>query len=154
LPSRSLAATEGPPTRRSAAPAGQPSLLLRCERRLEARGVEPLSFKQSTQPSTCLGGLCARGGAANRHATHPQAATKSIHPPPRPPRRKISLLSSHPGLAGVCRDTSRLLRPRERDLRNLHLFCLIRFFTRPTNHPRHAGQVSYFKSKPVRPQCS
>ena len=118
---------------------------------MEARGVEPLSFKRSPQPSTCLYGLYTQGEAANRHATHPRAATKSIHSRPRPPRLGTSLLSSHPGLAGVCRDTSRSIKPRERDLRNLHLFCLIRFFTRPTNHPRHAGRASHLKSKPVRP---
>jgi len=35
---------------------------------------------------------------------------------------QASLLSSHPRPAGVSRDASWLIKPRERDLRNLHLF--------------------------------
>jgi len=65
---------------------------------------------------------------------------------------RASLLSSHSGLAGVGWNASWLIKPRELDLRNLHLVCLIRFFTRPTNHPRHASWASHFKSKPLRPQ--
>ena len=64
---------------------------------------------------------------------------------------RASLLSSHSGLAGVGWNASWLIKPRELDLRNLHLVCLIRFFTRPTNHPRHASRASHFKSKPLRP---
>src|SRR5205085_10041360 len=47
--------------------------------------------------------------------------------------------------------TSRSIKPRERDLGDLRLFFLARFFTRPTNHPRHAACASNFQSKPVRP---
>src|SRR5207302_8956067 len=46
----------------------------------------------------------------------------------------------------------RSIKPRERDLGDLRLFFLARFFTRPTNHPRHAVCASNFKSKPVRPR--
>lgn len=67
---------------------------------------------------------------------------------------RASLLSSHSSLAGVGWSASWLIKPRERDLRNLHLFCLIRFFTRPTNHPRHAGRASHSKSKPLRPRVA
>src|SRR5262249_61585520 len=67
-------------------------------------------------------------------------------------RRFASLLSSFPPLAGVAAKTSRSIKPRERDLRDLRLFVLVRFFTRPTNHPRHAACASNFKSKPVRPR--
>ena len=54
-------------------------------------------------------------------------------------------------LAGVAPETSRSIKPRERDLRDLRLFVLVRFLTRPTNHPRHAARASNDESKPVRP---
>jgi len=47
---------------------------------MEARGVEPLSIKRSARPSTCLGDLCCRSAAADRHATDSQASTKSNSP--------------------------------------------------------------------------
>jgi len=64
-----------------------------------------------------------------------------------------SLLSTFAAVAGVQQQTSRSIKPRERDLRDLRLFVLVRFFTRPTNHPRHAACASDNKSKPVRPRC-
>src|SRR6266446_8813157 len=54
-------------------------------------------------------------------------------------------------LAGVASETSRSIKPRELDLRSLRLFVLVRFLTRPTNHPRHAACASNDESKPVRP---
>jgi hypothetical protein len=54
-------------------------------------------------------------------------------------------------LAGVASETSRSIKPRELDLRDLRLFVLVRFLTRPTNHPRHAACASNDESKPVRP---
>ena len=54
-------------------------------------------------------------------------------------------------LAGVVSETSRSIKPRELDLRDLRLFVLVRFLTRPTNHPRHAACASNDESKPVRP---
>ena len=68
-------------------------------------------------------------------------------------RRFASLLSSFPAVAGVQPKTSRSIKPRERDLRDLRLFVLVRFFTRPTNHPRRAVCASNNESKPVRPRC-
>src|SRR5205823_6627155 len=65
-----------------------------------------------------------------------------------------SLLSTFSLLAGVAAKTSRSIKPRERDLRDLRLFVLVRFFTRPTNHPRHAACASNDESKPVRPHRS
>ncbi|CAN5779819.1 hypothetical protein BH20VER1_BH20VER1_26250 [soil metagenome] len=56
-----------------------------------------------------------------------------------------------PAVAGVPRETSQSIKPRERDLGDLHLFFLVRILTRPTNHPRHAACVSNNESKPVRP---
>ena len=88
---------------------------------VEARGVEPLSIKRSARPSTCLGDLSFQSDAADRHATRSIAATESIHLTPRSPRRKASLLPACPFLAGVSPDTSRHVRPRELDLRNLRL---------------------------------
>ena len=81
-----------------------------------------------------------------------RASTKSIHEPARSLRRFASLLSTFSPLAGVTAKTSRSIKPRERDLRCLRLFVLVRFLTRPTNHPRHAVCASNDESKPVRPQ--
>src|SRR6202011_5589861 len=67
-------------------------------------------------------------------------------------RRFASLLSTFSPPAGVAAKTSRSIKPRERDLRDLRLFVLVRFFTRPTNHPRHAACASNDESKPVRPR--
>src|SRR5947209_14275437 len=54
-------------------------------------------------------------------------------------------------VAGVQLQTSRSIKPRERDLGDLRLFFLVRILTRPTNHPRHAACASNYESKPVRP---
>src|SRR4051794_8124748 len=56
-----------------------------------------------------------------------------------------------PAVAGVQPETSRSIKPRERDLGDLRLFVLVRILTRPTNHPRHAACASNNESKPVRP---
>ena len=87
-----------------------------------------------------------------RRTAGSRASTKSIHKPARSLRRFASLLSTFPPLAGVATKTSRSIKPRERDLRDLRLFVLVRFFTRPTNHPRHAACASDDESKPVRPR--
>src|SRR5690348_13196783 len=42
-------------------------------------------------------------------------------------RRFASLLSTFPAVAGVQPKTSRSIKPRERDLRDLRLFVLVRF---------------------------
>src|ERR1700704_4271794 len=57
-----------------------------------------------------------------------------------------------PAVAGVQPETSRSIKPRERDLGDLRLFVLVRILTRPTNHPRHAACASNYESKPVRPR--
>ncbi len=57
-----------------------------------------------------------------------------------------------PAVAGVQPETSRSIKPRERDLGDLRLFFLVRILTRPTNHPRHAACASNYESKPVRPR--
>src|SRR5205085_5303773 len=59
-----------------------------------------------------------------------------------------------PAVAGVQPETSRSIKPRERDLGDLRLFVLVRILTRPTNHPRHAVCASNHESKPVRPLCA
>ncbi len=59
-----------------------------------------------------------------RRTTGSRASTNFLHHPARSLRRLISLL----------------------------LFVLVRFLTRPTNHPRHAVCASNDESKPVRPQ--
>src|SRR5262245_2073384 len=56
-----------------------------------------------------------------------------------------------PAVAGVQPETSQSIKPRERDLGDLHLFFLVRILTRPTNNPRHAACASNNQSKPVRP---
>src|SRR5438874_8568205 len=86
-----------------------------------------------------------------RHTAGSRASTKSIHKPARSLRRFASLLSTFAAVAGVQRQTSRSIKPRELDLRDLRLF-LVRFLTRPTNRPRHAACASNDESKPVRPQ--
>src|SRR5438067_8886208 len=50
-------------------------------------------------------------------------------------RASASLLSTFSLPAGVAAKTSRSIKPRELDLRSLRLFVLVRFLTRPTNHP-------------------
>ena len=87
----------------------------------------------------------------HRHTADSRASTKFLHRPARSLRRPISLLSMSPAVAGVPRETSRSIKPRERDLGDLHLFFLVRILTRPTNHPRHAACASNYESKPVRP---
>jgi hypothetical protein len=87
-----------------------------------------------------------------RRTTGSRASTNFLHHPARSLRRLISLLSTFGVVAGVQLQTSRSIKPRERDLGNLRLFVLVRFLTRPTNHPRHAVCASNDESKPVRPQ--
>src|SRR5436190_14064876 len=88
----------------------------------------------------------------HRHTAGSRASTNFLHHPARSLRRLISLLSTFGAVAGVQLQTSRSIKPRERDLGNLRLFVLVRFLTRPTNHPRHAVCASNDESKPVRPQ--
>ena len=57
-----------------------------------------------------------------RRTAGSRASTKSIHKPARSLRRFASLLSTFPTLAGVAPETSRSIKPRERDLRDLRLF--------------------------------
>ena len=85
-----------------------------------------------------------------RHTAGSRASTKSIHEPARSLRRFASLLSTFAVVAGVPRQTSRSIKPRELDLRCLRLF-FGPVLTRPTNHPRHAACASNNESKPVRP---
>lgn len=87
----------------------------------------------------------------HRHTAGPRASTKFLHHSARSLRRTISLLSMFPAVAGVQPETSRSIKPRERDLGDLRLFFLVRILTRPTNHPRHAACASNNESKPVRP---
>lgn len=101
---------------------GPPSPLLRGGRRLEARGVEPLSSWRWTPPATCLaaGELSGSGCSAARypclshHVKFP-GGRRSLPSPE-------CLLSSDSRLAGVGWNPSRAIRPRERDLRSLLLF--------------------------------
>ena len=127
--------------------------LLRCKRRLEARGFEPLSSSLSTQTSTCLSGEIFEKPTLHRHTADFRASTNFLHRPVRSLRRPISLLSTFGAVAGVQLQTSRSIKPRERDLGDLRLFVLARFLTRPTNHPRHAACASNNESKPVRPRA-
>src|SRR5437899_9203853 len=92
-----------------------------------------------------------RSRTLHRRTAGSRASAQSIHKPARSLRRFASLLSAFPTLAGVAPETSRSIKPRERDLRDLRLFVLVRFLTRPTNHPRHADRASNDESKPVRP---
>src|SRR5437773_8232173 len=87
----------------------------------------------------------------HRHTAGSRASTNFLHHPARSLRRLISLLSTFGAVAGVQLQTSRSIKPRERDLGDLRLFVLVRFFTRPTNRPRHAACASNYESKPVRP---
>ena len=87
----------------------------------------------------------------HRHTAGSRASAKFLHRPARSLRRTISLLSTFGAVAGVQLQTSRSIKPRERDLGDLRLFFLARFLTRPTNHPRHAACASNFKSKPGTP---
>ena len=90
----------------------------------------------------------------HRHTASSRASTSFLHHPARSLRRLISLLSTFGAVAGVQLQTSRSIKPRERDLGVLRLFVLVRFLTRPTNHPRHAVCASNDESKPVRPQIN
>jgi hypothetical protein len=63
-----------------------------------------------------------RSRALHRHNADSRASTKSIHEPARSLRRFASLLSTFSPLAGVTTKTSRSIKPRERDLRDLRLF--------------------------------
>ncbi len=87
----------------------------------------------------------------HRRTAVSRASTNFLHRPARSLRRPISLLSTFGAVAGVQLQTSRSIKPRERDLGDLRLFVLVRFLTRPTNHPRHAACASNDESKPVRP---
>ena len=119
---------------------------------VEARGVEPLSSSLSTQTSTCLSDEIFEKPTLHRHTADFRASTNFLHRPARSLRRPISLLSTFGAVAGVQLQTSRSIKPRERDLGDLRLFVLVRFLTRPTNHPRHAACASNDESKPVRPR--
>src|SRR6202043_4096007 len=121
---------------------------------VEARGVEPLSSSLSTQTSTCLSGEIFKKPTLHQHTADFRASTNFLHRPARSLRRPISLLSTFGAVAGVQLQTSRSIKPRERDLGDLRLFVLARFLTRPTNHPRHAACVSNDESKPVRPRSA
>ena len=57
-----------------------------------------------------------------RHIAGSRASTKSIHEPAWSLHRFASLLSTFAAVAGVPRQTSRSIKPRERDLRCLRLF--------------------------------
>jgi len=90
---------------------------------VEARGVEPLSLKKSTKPSTCLGGYRIRKGTANRHAI-PLLSVHEIEFTPT----AVAPVESQPA-ADTSQSSRRhlervaaLFRPRELDLRNLQLF--------------------------------
>jgi hypothetical protein len=120
--------------------------------KVEARGVEPLSSSLSTQTSTCLSGEIFEKPALHQHTADSRASTNFLHRPARSLRCPISLLSTFGAVAGVQLQTSRSIKPRERDLGDLRLFVLARFLARPTNHPRHAACVSNDESKPVRPR--
>src|SRR6267142_5083769 len=93
-----------------------------------------------------------KGPAIASAHRRPPSVHKFLHRPARSLRRTISLLSMFPAVAGVQPKTSRSIKPRERDLGDLHLFFLVRILTRPTNHPRHAACASNYESKPVRPR--
>jgi hypothetical protein len=57
-----------------------------------------------------------------RRTAASRASAKTIHEPARSLHRFASLLSTFPPLAGVAAKTSRSIKPRERDLRDLRLF--------------------------------
>src|ERR1043165_1052075 len=97
--------------------------------------------RQVVRSRRCTGALPAPERPRNRSCRYARSL-----------RTSASLLSPFPPLAGVAAKTSRSIKPRERDLRDLRLFVLVRFFTRPTNHPRHAACASNDESKPVRPR--
>src|SRR6266446_2900052 len=99
---------------------------------MEARGVEPLSSSLSTQTSTCLSGEIFEKPTLHRHTADFRASTNFLHRPARSLRRPISLLSTFGAVAGVQLQTSRSIKPRERDLGDLRLFVLARFFTTPS----------------------
>jgi hypothetical protein len=90
---------------------------------------------------------CGREPPHYRRSSHHE----KFLPPVRSLHWKASLLRSRLLPAGVGGDTSRYIRPRVRDLRDLRLFVLMRGFTRPTHRPRHAGRISHYQSKPLRP---
>src|SRR6266478_4087398 len=95
--------------------------------------------------------ISLRSRTLHRHTAGSRASTNFLHHPARSLRRLISLLSTFGAVAGVQLQTSRSIKPRERDLGDLRLFVLVRFLTRPTNRPRHAACASNDESKPVRP---
>ncbi len=88
----------------------------------------------------------------HRRTAVSRVSANFLHRPTRSLRRPISLLSTFGAVAGVQLQTSRAIKPRERDLGDLRLFVLVRILTRPTNHPRHAACASNDESKPVRPR--
>jgi hypothetical protein len=57
-----------------------------------------------------------------RRTAGSRASTKFLHRPARSLRRPISLLSTFGAVAGVQLQTSRSIKPRERDLGDLRLF--------------------------------
>src|SRR3954454_2800130 len=56
-----------------------------------------------------------------RHTASSRASAKFLHRPARALRRTISLLSTFGAVAGVQLQTSRSIKPRERDLGDLRL---------------------------------
>src|SRR5437660_10898226 len=87
----------------------------------------------------------------HRHTAGSRASTNFLHHPARSLRRLISLLSPFGAVAGVQLQTSRSIKPRERELGDLRLFVVVRVFTRPTNRPRHAAGASRDESTAVPP---
>jgi len=68
-----------------------------------------------------------RSQAMRRRIANSRASTNFLHHPARSLRRLISLLSTFGAVAGVQLQTSRSIKPRERDLGDLRLFVLVRF---------------------------
>src|SRR5215510_2789873 len=93
-----------------------------------------------------------RDSTLHRHTTEFPSVHEILHRPARSLRRTASLLPVSPAVAGVQPGTSRSIKPRERDLGDLRLFVLVRFFTRPTNQARPGARPSKPESKPVPPR--
>jgi len=89
---------------------------------MEAKGVEPLSSSLSTQTSTCYPVISFKEPNLAPAHCRLRASTNFLHHPVRSLRRLISLLSTFGAVAGVQLQTSRSIKPRERDLGDLRLF--------------------------------
>src|SRR4051812_33623095 len=84
---------------------------------VEARGVEPLSSKRSTQTSTSLPDVKFKGAKLPPGPRPPpERQQNSFQNPAGSPRRFARLFPPFPPLAGVAAETSRSIKPRERDL--------------------------------------